>query len=360
MLAVVWHGPRRISVDDVPHPAIAEPPGAGIQVPHAGIRGSGRHLYDHGATALPKPGDVPGAEATDVVEETGLAHAGDPALASCDIQRGHRSRRERGWYSCKTNRDGRKGASLFGYPHRYGGAAGGQAERSRAPQAHSGPIRINRQAIPDHAAGSLAEAPPTAWQAVESAQPSGTLAVRGLGSIGQRRCLIARYRGAERVIDAEGSPADRVLQPGRLQQLVALYQALSSGRRGGTVSGRDGGWTPKFPLGAAYLVTTEAPVPRATEPYPAFRGKKPGRLTSVRAVSARTGALLGRPDSAGCQSSQERQGGTVRIPRLPRDQEFERLTGVRGHAACPGHRRPAGDRPDVDDATGVKQPCASW
>ncbi len=50
----------------------------------------------------------------------------------------------------------------------------------------------------------------------------------------------------------------------------------------------------------------------------------------------------------------------MRIPRLLRDQEFKRLTGVRGHAAWPGHRRPAGDRPDVDDAAGVKQPCASW
>ena len=36
----------------------------------------------------------------------------------------------------------RKGASLFGYTHLYGGVPGGQAEYVRVPQAHFGPVKV--------------------------------------------------------------------------------------------------------------------------------------------------------------------------------------------------------------------------
>ncbi len=312
MLAVVWHGPRKISVDDVPDPVIEEPTDAIIRVTHTGICGSDLHLYDHGATMLMRPGDILGHEAMGIVEETGPAvrhiRAGDFVVVPFNISCGHCFMCERGLYSqCETtqNLGGRKGASLFGYTHLYGGVAGGQAEYLRVPQAHFGPVKIDRQAVPDRAAVLLADVLPTAWQAVEYAQlpPGGTLAVFGLGPIGQMCCRIARYRGADRVIgvdpnpdrlelaegygvetidlrtvddvveeirdrtggrgadsvidavgmDAEGSLTDRVLQTVKLQpdRLVALHQALGSVRRGGTVSvtGVYGGWMPRFPLG---------------------------------------------------------------------------------------------------------------
>jgi threonine dehydrogenase-like Zn-dependent dehydrogenase len=74
---------------------------------------------------------------------------------------------------------------------------GGQAEYLRVPQAHFGPIKVP-DGPPDERFLYLSDVLPTAWQAVEYADIplGGSLAVFGLGPIGQMSARIARQRGA--------------------------------------------------------------------------------------------------------------------------------------------------------------------
>ena len=58
MKAVVWHRPRKVSVDEVDDPSIEEPTDAIIKVTATAICGSDLHLYDHGASMAVKPGDI--------------------------------------------------------------------------------------------------------------------------------------------------------------------------------------------------------------------------------------------------------------------------------------------------------------
>src|SRR5436190_15680801 len=117
---------------------------------------------------------------------------------------------ERGLQSqCETTqvREHGKGASLLGYTKLYGQVPGGQAEYLRVPQAHFRPIKVP-DGPPDERFVYLSDVVPTAWQAVEYAAipAGGTVAVLGLGPIGQMCCRIALHRGAGRVIGIDLVP----------------------------------------------------------------------------------------------------------------------------------------------------------
>ncbi len=94
-----------------------------------------------------------------------------------------------------------KGASLFGYTSLYGSVPGGQAERVRVPHADFGPILLTSD-LPDERFLYLSDILPTAWQAVDYADVNGndTLAVLGLGPVGQLAVRSALHRGVGRVI----------------------------------------------------------------------------------------------------------------------------------------------------------------
>ncbi len=311
MKAVVWQGPRKISVDDVDDPKIEEPTDAVVRMTATAICGSDLHLYDHGAAMMMKPGDVLGHEPMGVVEEVGseVTHIspGDRVVIPFNISCGSCWMCSRQLFSqCETtqNLKGRKGAALFGFTHMYGGVAGAQAEYLRVPHAHFGPIKV-QDGVSEFGALLLSDVLPTAWQAVVYAEipPGGTVAVYGLGPIGQMCARIALHLGAGRVIgidrfadrlqmaqqhgvevidyskmdditeavkavtdgrgadsvieavgmDADGSKADRLLQTLKIQpdRMIAMHQALGSVRRGGTVSvvGVYGGPMHAFPLG---------------------------------------------------------------------------------------------------------------
>ena len=104
----------------------------------------------------------------------------------------------RGLRPCKTTqvREYGKGASLFGYTSLYGAVPGGQAEYSRVPHADFGPVKIPDEG-PDERWLYLSDILPTAWQAFEYADvpDEGTVAVFGLGPVGQLTTRIARHAG---------------------------------------------------------------------------------------------------------------------------------------------------------------------
>jgi threonine dehydrogenase-like Zn-dependent dehydrogenase len=109
---------------------------------------------------------------------------------------------------CETTqvREHGMGAALFGYTKLYGEVPGGQAELLRVPHANYGPIKVP-EGPPDDRFVFLSDVLPTAWQAVAyaDAPEGGTLAVLGLGPIGEMACRIAIHKGL-RVIGVDLVP----------------------------------------------------------------------------------------------------------------------------------------------------------
>jgi threonine dehydrogenase-like Zn-dependent dehydrogenase len=213
MKAVTWHGKRDVRVDNVPDPAIEEPTDAIVRITSTCICGSDLHLYEV-LGAFIDEGDILGHEPMGVVEEVGaeVEHIkpGDRVVIPFNISCGSCWMCERQLFTqCETTqvRDQDKGAALFGYTKLYGQVPGGQAEYLRVPQAHFGPIKVP-EGPPDERFVFLSDVLPTAWQAVAYADTpeGGSLAVFGLGPIGQMCCRIARHRGVEQVIGVDLVP----------------------------------------------------------------------------------------------------------------------------------------------------------
>jgi threonine dehydrogenase-like Zn-dependent dehydrogenase len=210
MKAVVWHGKREVAVDEVADPKIQEPTDAIVRVTSSGICGSDLHLYELFGMYLDE-GDILGHEPMGIVEEVGpgASHIrpGDRVVVPFNISCGRCFFCDQQLFSqCETTQvtEFDKGAALFGYTKLYGAVPGGQAEYVRVPQAQFGPIKVP-QGPPDERFVYLSDVLPTAWQAVVYADvpTGGSVAVFGLGPIGQMAARIARHRGAETVIGVD-------------------------------------------------------------------------------------------------------------------------------------------------------------
>jgi threonine dehydrogenase-like Zn-dependent dehydrogenase len=212
MRALTWQGKEKVSVETVPDPVISQPTDAIIKVTSTAICGSDLHLYSVLGPYLHQ-GDILGHEAMGIVEEVGaeVTHIkpGDRVVVPFNISCGSCWMCSRGLFAqCETtqNRKQGKGASLFGYTELYGSVPGGQAEYLRVPQAHFGPITVP-DGVPDERFLYLSDILPTAWQAVAYADvpEEGTLAVLGLGPVGQLCARIGVHQG-RRVIGVDRVP----------------------------------------------------------------------------------------------------------------------------------------------------------
>jgi threonine dehydrogenase-like Zn-dependent dehydrogenase len=221
MKAAVWHGKRDVRVEEVPDPAVTKPTDAVIRVTSSGLCGSDLHLYEV-LTPLMTPGDILGHEPMGVVEEVGseVTHIapGDRVVVPFQIACGSCWMCDQGLQTqCETTqvREQNMGAALFGYTKLYGAVPGAQAEYLRVPQAHYGPVKVPEGPADDRYL-FLSDVLPTAWQAVEYADvpKGGSVAVLGLGPIGDMACRIALHRGAGQVIGID-------LVPERLERVRA-------------------------------------------------------------------------------------------------------------------------------------------
>ena len=247
MKALTWHGRRDVRVDTVADPTIEQPTDAIIRVTSSGLCGSDLHLYEVLGPFL-EQGDVLGHEPMGIVEEVGPEAAkhlsvGDRVVVPFNISCGHCFMCEQGLQTqCETTqvRDEGMGAALFGYTKLYGQVPGGQAEFLRIPQAHYGPIKVP-EGPPDDRFLFLSDVLPTAWQAVEYAQipERGSVAVIGLGPIGEISCRIAQQRGAETVIGLDLVPERlaraaahgvRTVAVNGTDDLVGVVRELTGGR----------------------------------------------------------------------------------------------------------------------------------
>ncbi|MEU6070725.1 MULTISPECIES: alcohol dehydrogenase catalytic domain-containing protein [Streptomyces] len=207
MRALTWQGKRDVRIETVPDPKIEQPDDVIVKITSSGICGSDLHLYEIFGPFL-EPGDILGHEPMGIVEEVGpQVHAltpGDRVVIPFNVCCRDCFMCDQGLYSqCETTQvhEYGTGASLFGYTKLYGHVPGGQAELLRVPFGNRLPIKVPHGA-PDDRYVYLSDVLPTAWQAVEYADipAGGSVAVLGLGPIGDMATRIAQHRGARLVI----------------------------------------------------------------------------------------------------------------------------------------------------------------
>ncbi|WP_231156360.1 zinc-dependent alcohol dehydrogenase [Streptomyces sp. CNZ748] len=213
MKALTWQGKRDVRIENVPDPRIEEPTDAIIRVTSTGLCGSDLHLYEV-LTPFMTPGDILGHEPMGIVEEVGAAvpdlQAGDRVVVPFQIACGNCWMCLTGLPTqCETTQVSSEGmgAALFGYTRLYGAVPGAQAEYLRVPQAQYGPIKVPEGPADDRFV-YLSDVLPTAWQAVAYADvpKGGSVAVLGLGPIGDMACRVAQAKGAGRVFGVDLVP----------------------------------------------------------------------------------------------------------------------------------------------------------
>lgn len=305
MKALTWQGKRDIQYIEVPDPQIQEPNDMIIKVTSTAICGSDLHLYEVMDPYM-HAGDVIGHEPMGIVQEVGAevsrVKVGDRVVIPFNVSCGHCWMCDRGLQSqCETTqvRSHGKGAAFMGFSELYGSVPGGQAEYLRVPHCDYGAMVVGSD-LPDHKYLFLSDILPTAWQGVDYANvpDGGTLAVFGLGPVGQlaarigthlghrvigidpvaeRRNMAARHgievldfsndvvgelqemthRGPDSILDAvgleaHGSPGGKIVQAAAglmpekvgqkamktisLDRTSALHSAIAAVRRGGTIS----------------------------------------------------------------------------------------------------------------------------
>jgi threonine dehydrogenase-like Zn-dependent dehydrogenase len=216
MKAVVWNGTRDVRTEQVPDPRIEEPGDVILRVDSSGLCGSDLHLYEVLGPYM-HPGDILGHEPLGTIEEVGPGvHALSPGQRvvipfqiSCD----HCAMCASGLQTqCENTRDDQQGtgAAIYGYSSLYGSVPGAQAQYLRVPRAEANAIPVPGQG-PDDRYLYLSDVLPTAWQAVAYADipQGGSIAVLGLGPIGDMCCRIARHLGAGQVFGVDPVPERR-------------------------------------------------------------------------------------------------------------------------------------------------------
>ena len=213
MKALTWQGKRDVRVETVPDPKIEEPTDAIIRITSSGLCGSDLHLYEV-LTPFMTPGDILGHEPMGIVQEVGAGvpdlQVGDRVVVPFQIACGNCWMCLTGLPTqCETTQvqgEG-MGAALFGYTRLYGAVPGAQAEYLRVPQAQFGPIKVP-EGPPDDRFVYLSDVLPTAWQAVAYADvpKGGSVAVLGLGPIGDMACRVAQVQGAGQVFGVDLVP----------------------------------------------------------------------------------------------------------------------------------------------------------
>ena len=191
-----------------------------IRVTSTGLCGSDLHLYKVLGMFI-DPGDMLGHEPMGVVEEVGSEvdqiSKGDRVVVPFNISCGHCWMCEQQLFAqCETtqNRETGTGASLFGYTKLYGQVPGGQAEFLRVPQADFGPIKVPATASPTTGFCSSPTCcrPRGRRSSTPTIPEGGSVAVFGLGPIGQMAAGSRKHRGARLIAStwsrtASSSPA---------------------------------------------------------------------------------------------------------------------------------------------------------
>ena len=203
MKAVVYNGPRDVSVSNIDDAKIEKPTDVLIRLTTTNICGSDLHMYE-GRTSFEK-GKVFGHENLGEVIDVGPAvdrvKKGDKVVLPFNVACGFCENCERGLTGfCLTCNPGSAGAA-YGFAD-MGPYLGGQAELLRVPYAD-----FNCLVLPEDASEKeddyvmLSDIFPTGWHATELSglQPGETIAIYGAGPVGLMAAHSALIKGASEV-----------------------------------------------------------------------------------------------------------------------------------------------------------------
>src|SRR5258708_29161944 len=212
MKAVVYHGPRQVSVDEVPDARIEKPTDVLLRITSTNICGSDLHMYE-GRTDF-EPGSILGHENLGQVIEVGDAiekvQVGDMVSAPFNVACGHCKNCESGLtnYCLRANDKPGIAGAAYGFAD-MGPWEGGQAELLRIPWGDFDCLRLPEEARDkpgDYVVRS--DIFPTGWHAVEMSgmMPGETVVIYGAGPVGLMAALSAITRGAAKVMVVDRHP----------------------------------------------------------------------------------------------------------------------------------------------------------
>jgi threonine dehydrogenase-like Zn-dependent dehydrogenase len=246
-----------------------------------------------------------------IVEEVGaeVTHIkpGDRVVVPFNISCGHCFMCDLGLQSqCETTqvRSQGKGAALLGYTKLYGQVDGGQAEFLRVPQAHYGPIPVPA-GPPDERFVYLSDVVPTSWQAVKYADipDGGSVAVFGLGPIGQMSCRVAQHLGAGQVIGVDLVPERLAMAERRGVTTVDLRNTSDVAR---AIRDLTGGRGPDSVIDAVGMEAHGSPFGKLAQQLTTMLPKAVAAKLTERAGIDRLSALF-------AAISTVRRGGTISL-----------------------------------------------
>jgi glutathione-independent formaldehyde dehydrogenase len=215
MKALVYHGPKKVSVDTVPDAKLEKLTDVIIKLTTTNICGSDLHMYE-GRTDVEK-GKILGHENLGEVVEVGEAvdtvKKGDKVVLPFNVGCGFCANCERGLSGyCLTCADPKVMPGMAGAAYGFAGMgpySGGQAEYLRVPYAD-----YNCLQLPDDADEKekdyvmLADIFPTGWHATRLAnlQPGQSIIIIGAGPVGLMAAMSARIQGASQIFVVDGVP----------------------------------------------------------------------------------------------------------------------------------------------------------
>ncbi len=210
MRALVYHGPKNVSVDEVPDARIERPTDALVRITTTNICGSDLHMYE-GRTDV-EVGKVLGHENMGQVIEVGdgvdRIKVGDWVVLPFNIGCGFCKNCAAGKTGfCLTANPGNAGAA-YGYAD-MGPYNGGQAELLRVPYAD-----WNALVLPEDAEEKqrdyvmLSDVLPTGYHGTELADVGigESVVIYGAGPVGLMAAMSARLRGADQIFVVDRQP----------------------------------------------------------------------------------------------------------------------------------------------------------
>ncbi|MDB5170314.1 MAG: fdhA [Candidatus Saccharibacteria bacterium] len=206
MKAVVYNGPRDVSVKDVPDAKIEEPTDVLVKITSTNICGSDLHMYE-GRTSFEK-GRVFGhenlGEVVAVGSDVDKIKVGDMVAIPFNVACGYCKNCERGFTSyCLTMQpDPKLAGAAYGFAD-MGPYQGGQAELLRVPYGDFNCLRLGedaREKQSDYV--MLADIFPTGYHATEMAdvQPGDSVVIYGAGPVGLMAAYSADIKGAGKIM----------------------------------------------------------------------------------------------------------------------------------------------------------------
>ncbi len=220
MKALVYGGPGKKSVMDVPKPEIENASDAVVKILHTTICGTDLHILK-GDVPTCQPGTVLGHEGVGVIESLGSAvsnfKVGDHVLISCISSCGRCEYCRRSMYSHCTS-----GGWVLGHT-----IHGTQAEYVRVPHADTS-MYLVPQGADETALVMLSDILPTGFECGVlngKVAPGGTVAIVGAGPVGLAALLTAQFFSPARIIVVD-------LDDGRLDMATRFgaTDVVNSGR----------------------------------------------------------------------------------------------------------------------------------